>query len=198
MVRVVAQADHDRLLATVRQAIQQHALGDLTPLLGPGQEIIPESIGIVEERPEWTAFSAAVGQEADTVSLTMRAIVQAVVIDRRMVNQAAFAGLAARIPPGQEIVPESISFTRESIEAIDQTGRVTFLANVTGDASTAIDIEQVQQALAGRSYNEVLTYLYQNLDLAPEAPPGIVIWPPFHDRMPLLPSRITVIVQEAS
>lgn len=194
--RVVSQADHDRLLAAVRQAIQQRALGDLTPLLGEGQRIIPESIRIVEERPEWTLFSAPVGERADAVSLTMRATVQAVVIDERMANQVALAGLAVRIPPGQVLTPNTMTFSRGRVEAISETGGVTFLANVTSDVISAVDVAGLQQALAGRSHDAALDYLYQHVELAPGIPPRIVIWPEFFGQMPPLPGRIKIVVRE--
>ncbi len=196
--RVVSQADHDRLLAAVRQAIQQRALGELTSLLGGGQAIIPETVHIAEERPEWTAFSAAVGEQTDVVSLMMRARVEAVVIDDRMVNQVAFAGLTERIPAGQVVVPHTMTFTRGGIEALDPNGRVTFLASVASDVTQAVDADQLRRNLAGRTYDEVIAYLYQNLKLAPTASPGIIIWPEFFGRMPVLPGRITIILRDAS
>jgi len=196
--RTVAQADHDRLLAAVRGAIQQRALASLTELLGERQQIIPESIRIAETLPEWTAFSAAVGDMADTVSLTMRAAVEAVVLDERLVNQAAYAGLAGRIPAGQIVVPDSMSFSRGEIELIDEQNRVIFLANVRGDITTAVDADRIRREVAGLSMDAVREYLARTVDLDPAAPPAIAIWPSFYGRMPALPARITVTVQGAS
>jgi hypothetical protein len=194
--RIVAQADHDRLLATARQAIQLRALDDLAPLLGDRQTIIPETIRIAETRDEWTTFSVEVGTEAESVSLTMRAIVQAVVIDERLVNQAAFAGMTDRIPPGKIIAPDSMTFTQGEIERITDQGQVTFLANVASDVTSAIDAASLKQALTGLSTNEVIAYLYQHLELAPTASPQIDIWPSFFGRMPVISARIDVILRE--
>lgn len=90
---IVTQDDVDRLLAAARQAIQQRAYSELTPLLGEGQEIVPETIRIADERDDWKHFSVAVGDVADVISLTMLAVVEAAVVDYRLVNQVAFAGL---------------------------------------------------------------------------------------------------------
>ncbi len=195
--RIVSQADHDRLLASVRGAIQQRALGDLTPLLGDRQAIIPESIRILETRPEWTSFSADVGDAADTISLTMRALVQAAVLDGRMVDQVALAGLVDRIPPEQSLLPETITFSRGEIEQIGEDGSVTFQAHVESDTSAAIDIERIKQALAGLSSAEAASYLTMHLNLFPNTSPDITTWPAFYDRMPVLPIRITIVVQGA-
>ncbi len=193
--RTVAQADHDRLLAAVRGAIQQRALASLTALLGERQQIVPESIRIAETRPEWTSFSAAVGDTADTVSLTMRAAVEAVVLDERLVNQVAYAGLAGRIPSGQIVVPDSMAFSQGEIELIDERNRVVFRANVTADTATAVDSERIRRETAGLSLDAVREYLTRNVALDPALPPSIAVWPPFFDRMPVLPGRISVTIQ---
>ena len=195
--QVVAAGDYERLLATARQAIQQGALTELTPLLGDGQSIIPETIHIAEERPDWTLYSAPVGAEADSVSLTMRAVVQAVVVDDRLVNQAAFAGLTRRIPPGQIVAPERLTFTRGAIELVEESGRVTFLANVTGSVTTRLDPAQIRQALAGLSRADALAYLSQNVPLTPGTTPAIALWPEGSDQLPILADRISVVVRDA-
>ncbi len=197
-LRVVAQADHDRLTAAVIGAIQQRALGDLTPLLGAGQVILPETIRIAETRPEWTLFSAAVGQEADSVALNLRAIIQAAVIDERMMNQAAFAAMANRIPFGQVVVPNSITFSRGAIEQILDSGHVTFLANVEGDVTAEIDSEQIRQAIPGLNREEVIAYLRQSTSMDPASTPTVVIWPSFFERTPILPFRIQVLMREGT
>ena len=195
-VTVVTQDDHDRLLAMVRQAIQQRAWNALTPLLGEGQEIIPETIGIVEERDEWTTFSATIGDATNTVALTMRAAVQAIVVDYRLVNQVAFAGLGSRIPPGKIVVPDTMRFERGPVEAIDAAGRVALLNSVSSDVVTAVDTEALRQALAGRSIEDARRYLIASLALDPLAPPQIALWPDFLGQMPALPARISIIVWE--
>ena len=195
--RIVAESDHERLVSAVRGAIQQRALTELTAMLGEYQVIVPESIRIAETRPEWTAFSAQVGEEAGAINLTMRAVVQAVVLDERMVNQAAFAGLAQRIPTGQIVDTDTISFTRSTVETIDENGRITFLANVVGDVTSAVDIEELQRALTGMPLDAAAQYASTQLDLEQGIPPRAAVWRGFVGRMPLLPDRIRIVIQEA-
>lgn len=195
--RIVAESDHDRLMASVRGAIQQQALEELSAMIGEHQTIVPESIHIAETRPEWTAFTAGIGEEAASVSLSMRAIVQAVVLDDRMVNQAAFAGLAQRIPDGQIVDTTSISFTRSTVETIDEAGRTVFLANVSGDVTSAVDHETIKQAVAGMSIDAAHRYVSEMVSFAPDQVPQVTVWPSVYNRMPMLPSRIAVTIQEA-
>jgi hypothetical protein len=169
--QIVTQEDHDRLLAMARQAIQQRAFSELSPLLGRGQSLVLESIHIAEERPEWTIFSAPAGAPSDTVSLSMHAAVEAVVIDDRLANQAAFAGLTERIPAGQFIVPESASFTRESITLLDTSGRVMLQIAARGSVTSAVDVAAMRQALAGRTPAEAVDYLRSAVMLQPGTEP---------------------------
>lgn len=196
--QIVAQQDHDRLLAMARQAIQQRAFSELSPLLGQGQSLVLESIHIAEERPEWTVFSAPVGAPSDTVSLTMHAAVEAVVIDDRLANQAAFAGLTERIPAGQFIVPESASFTRESIALLDMSGRVMLQIAARGSVTSAVDVAAMRQALAGRTPAEAVDYLRSAVMLQPGTEPRVSLWPVQADRLPLISDRIDVILRGAS
>ncbi|GAB4570228.1 MAG: hypothetical protein Kow0077_03920 [Anaerolineae bacterium] len=196
--RIVAASDHERLTAAVRGAIQQRAFAELSAMLGEHQVIIPETIHIAETRPEWTAFSAAVGDEADSVSLTMRAAVEAVVVDQRLVNQAAFAGLARLIPPDRVVDTESITFGALRVETIDASNRLTLLTTVSGSITPEIDIQQIRPALAGRRIPDAIQYLESHLELSDRHPVRVSVWPSMFDRLPLLGSRITVAVQGAS
>ncbi|MFC1960219.1 hypothetical protein ACFLYO_05875 [Chloroflexota bacterium] len=193
--QTVTQNDQDRLLAATRGAIQQRALAEMSPLLGEQQAIIPETIQIIETRPAWTVFSAAVGAETATLGLNMRAKVQATVIDERLINQIAFAGLTRRIPAGQVVAPDSITFTQGAIEQISSDNAVTFLANVESDITSLIDTEQIKAAVRGMSHADVLVYLYENIELSATASPEINSWPPFYNRMPVLSSRTHIQVQ---
>ncbi len=194
--RIVAQEDHDRLLAMARQAIQQRAFSELSPLLGQGQSLVLESIHIAEERPEWTVFSAPVGAQSDTVSLTMHAAVQAVVIDDRLANQAAFAGLTEQIPSGQFIVPESARFTRQSITPPDAAGRVALQIVAQGNVTSGVDVPALRQALTGRSPVEAVDYLLSTVSLQPGTQPQISLWPDQIDRLPLVADRITIVLRD--
>ena len=195
--QVVAAGDYERLLATARQAIQQGALTELTPLLGDGQSIIPETIHIAEERPDWTLYSAPVGAVADSVSLTMRAVVQAVVVDDRLVNQAAFAGLTRRIPPGQIVAPERLTFTRGAIELVEES-RTRHLPGERHRQCHDPPRSGPNSPGAGRtSRADALAYLSQNVPLTPGTAPAIALWPEGSDQLPILADRISIVVRDA-
>lgn len=193
--RVVTADDLQRLLVLGRQQVLQRARDTLLYQLSGERFVVPGSLRIVTERPEWTIFSAYVGDAAESLSLDLRAEVQAVVVDERQARQVAYAGLAPYAQPGLEIAPEALSFTRGDILEITPDGRVTFLMTVSGSVAVAIDQEYVRQRTQGVSLGEARRRLERELLLDPNYPPRISTWPRWYPRMPLLPVRITVEVR---
>lgn len=196
-IAAVSQADQDLLLATVRQQLQARAYEEMLPRLDASQFLILETIHIAQERSDWTTFSASVGQAADSLTLTMRAIVEATAINEQFGQQVAYTRLSQYIPRGQEIRPETITYQRGPVQQIFQDGRVMF--SITGSARIAspVNVQQIQEQLAGRTPDEAMAYLLSSLDLDESSLPQIMISPNWFGRMPILPVRITVRVLEA-
>lgn len=191
---IVTKADVDNLLILTREKIKQTSLAEFNPRLTGTQFIAPDSIKIVEERPEWTSYSAFVGDFADSLTLTLRARVQALVIDEQLARQASLASLASRVPAGQQIAPDSVAFTRGAIQGTDAKGLVTFLMSASANVGIAIDAERVRQRLAGVSVADAMNILQREWLLDPRRPPQIQVSPTLLGRLPLLPVRINVRV----
>jgi len=192
--RFVTAEDHARLLVLGRQQVLQNARDILLLQLSGDQFLVPGSISIIEERPEWTIYNAFVGDTAESVSLDLRARVQAVVVDQKQAQQVAYSALAPYIQPGLEISPEALSFTRGDIQQIEPDGRVTFLMAVSGHIAVMIDPDYVRKRVRGVSVDEAHHRLERELLLDPSRPPQIKTWPGWYRRMPILPVRITVKV----
>ncbi len=190
--KIVTAEDHSRLLVLGRQQVLQRARDLLLHQYSGEQFLVPGSITIIEERPGWTIYSAVVGEVADSVSLDLRARVQAVIVDERLARQVAYAGLRPRIRPGLEIAPGALTFTRGAIQQIEPDGRVTFLMEVRGTSTVAIDPNAVRERIAGTSVAEARRRLERELVLEPDHPPQIEVWPGFLGRLPALPMRIQV------
>jgi hypothetical protein len=193
---IVTKADYDTLLLLAREKIRQTSLAEFSPRLTGTQFIAPDSIKITEERPEWLTYSADLNSPADSLTLTFRARVQALVIDEQLARQASLAKLAARIPAGRQISLDSVTFTRGPIQGADPKGGVTFLMAASANVAVAINPERVRQRIAGASISEALAILERDWLLASGRPPEIKLWPPMLSRLPLLPIRITVTVVE--
>ena len=193
-VHIVTADDHERLLVLGRQQLLQNARDELLHNLSGDQFLVPGSISITTERPEWTVYSAVVGDMAESVSLSLRADVQGVVVDEAQAQQVAFSALAPYVQPGLEIEPGDIVFTRGDILDLDPGGRVTFLMVVKGNIAVSIDKSAVRDRMVGISVSEARDRLERQLLLDPDRPPRITTWPPWYNRMPVLPVRINVKV----
>ncbi len=146
---IVTADDHERLIVLGRQQVLQRARDVLLHQLSGDQFLVPGSVMILEERPEWTVYSAFVGDPAESVSLDLRARVQAVVVDEQQAHQVAYAALAPYIQPGMEISLDALSFQRGDIVSIEGNGRVTFLMTVTGNVAVSIDEDYVRSRVRG-------------------------------------------------
>lgn len=194
--KLVTADDHSRLLVLGRQQVLQRARDLLLHQYSGAQFLVPGSITIIEERPAWTTYSAVVGEQADSVTLDLRARVQAVIVDEGLARQVAYAGLRPRIRPGLQVAPGALTFTRGTIQTIEPNGRVTFLMDVRGSSTVAIDVDAVRERIAGTSVTEARRRLERELMLEPSVPPQIDVWPGFFGRMPALPTRIRVEIAQ--
>lgn len=194
---VVAQEDYDRLLATLRQQLQAVAYQAMEQQISPSQTIILETIRLAGAENETMTWSAEVGEEASTLTLTMRTTVEATVIDEVLAQQIAFSSLTAQIPPGRALVPGAVNYQCCTVSAIQPDGSVTF--TMTGEALVAgqVNTAQLQERLIGRTPEDAIRYLLSEVDLAPETTPQVSVSPEWFGRLPFLPMQITVRLADA-
>lgn len=196
-VAAVSESDRERLLAAVRQQLQSRAYVEMLPLLEETQFLIPETVQIIEERSDWTTFSASVNEVTDSLTLTMRTTVQATAVNEGFGQQVTFAQLARQIPRGREIRQNTITYERGPVNAVFQNGQVSFEITGSGVVESRINIGQIQQRLAGLEVNEALAYMITEIDLVPDDLPQVEINPEWFGRMPFLPVRINIRLAEA-
>lgn len=197
-VRVVSQSDRDRLLAAMRQQLQERAYTEMLslPQITSGDIVIPETLRIIEERNDWTRFDNDINAIADTLSLTMRAIVEAVAVDLRLAQQIVFAQMAGQIPRGRSIDPDTISYTHGDVLRAGDT--ITFTMSGRGVVRGQVRADQIRDQIAGRTLEDALDYLTTRVDLAEGSQPQIELSPDWLRRLPVLPMRINVVVRENS
>lgn len=193
-VHIVTDTDRDRLIDILRQQLQDRAYTEMLPRLEESQFIIAETIHIAEERSDWMIFDHEIGEAADTLSLTMRAVVEATVVDEAQAQQIAFTRLAAQIPRGHMIRPETVLYERGVVTNVSP-GSVSFNMVCSGQIVTQINTGLLQQNLAGRTPEDAAQYLITEVDLAEGTTPEITVEPDWMMRLPLLPLRITIRAQ---
>ena len=130
----------------------------------------------------------------------MKAVVDAVLVDETFAQQVVLAQLTKQMEQSEAIKPDSVTYDLgcQSTGHIDATsGQIVFQMGGTAVVNTQIDTEQVRQQLLGRSFNDAMASLVTDLRLQQGIPPLVSVWPQGFDRMPLLPFRISVQVQDA-
>lgn len=194
---VVTQADADRLRAAVRQQIQAQAQAELQGLLASGEFVVDETIAITAEsdRADWQVYSAEVGAVASEITLEMRAVVQALVVNQRDAEQVGFAALSRQIPRGRTLDIGTLSYQRGPVESV-APDQITFRLFATGQVSGQVDTATLREVLAGRPIEDARLYLSSIYQLAPGTQPEIVVSPDFTGALPTLPIRITIRVIE--
>ena len=194
-VNVVTAEDMINLLNSVRVQLQSLAYEEIETRTTDNQLIIIESIKIEEERNDWTTYSQDIGDVSDTVSLTMRAVVSAIVIDDRFGQQIALAELSSQIEAGKSIRPESVTYTRGPIIRQESDNRVTFSAIGTAKVIQPFDPIMMQEQLAGKSLADAQRIISTQINTGISSQPDITITPNGFNQMPLLPIRIEIQVQ---
>jgi len=190
--RVVNLADQERLMGIVRGQLQALAYNEMQSNLEDNQIIVIETVHIAEERADWTTFSHNPGDISDTLSLNMRVVVEALVVDDRFASQVVFAQLSSQKPANLIIIPESYSYTRGPVSSISGSDEVSFMASGTAQIGSQVDFTQMQQRIAGKSIAAASEIIRANNHLAPETEPAIEIVPAWWGRLPLLPLRIDI------
>jgi hypothetical protein len=189
---IVTQADYESLLAIGRENLRQVALAQFSTALAPSQILVPESITLVAGADEQKTYNAFIGDPIETLTLIIRTRVRAIIVDRQVARAPALAILSQRIPRGQSLIVETVSFDLAGGRAPDAKGRVTFLLNASAKTTSRVDLDTIRQRLAGRASSEVAAILNSVTFLDPNRPPELYIYPPFFGRLPLLATRINV------
>lgn len=191
-VPAVTQADKDRLRAALLQQLQQRALAQLQSTLGEQEVIPPESLAVAEVLDE--TFDRFVGEEAPAVGLQMRVRVSALKVGMQDANALVYATMAAKTPPGHELIANGLTFQRaETIVPADTHGNLLFAMRGSGYAAARLDAAAVRKAVAGKGLDSAKAYLNQSLPL--QAEPLVEVWPSWFGRLPFLTFRTEIQVK---
>jgi hypothetical protein len=184
----VTANDRDRAEGQVNFLLQQRAYDEMLdlPEIGEDEFVILETLRIVEDLS--TTFDAAPGDLAESLSVTKRAVVEAVVVDTTLGQQIVFARMAEQIPRGREFDLDSITYNRGEVSFAGEL--ILFTMSGQGTIIAQINQRSIRNALTNRTIDEALTYLSENVDI--QGTPAVVLSPDVFGRLPLWAERITV------
>jgi hypothetical protein len=190
LVRAVTQADHDRLNAQVLQQLQALALADMETLLTPNEFLANDSLRL--RNIEQETYSHFVDEQADRLTLEIRASLQATAVEQSQSIGLVYEKLTQAVEPEFALIPGSLAFNSGKVLGVDSEGRVSFEMVGTGLMSAEFNLNPTLDTIAGQPDDIALAYLHENLPL--RAYPTARVFPAWFQRMPYLPVRIRVDV----
>lgn len=196
-LRTASEADRELLLALIRQQLQARAFVEMEMVLSPTQFIVDDTVRIIEERTDSMTFNVEIGEPAETLSLTMSAVVEGVVIDEELSQRIVFAYLSDQIPRGRVIDRDSIVYSRGPFTVDTATNTISFVMSGSAEVRGQVDEAILRERLAGRSVGDALIYLFEEVDIAEDTSPRIEVSPNWFGQMPLLPMRINIVTEES-
>ncbi len=154
-VRVVAEADRQTLLATVKADLIKQATEQLKTESGNGMYKIPTGAVNVTT----ASYDHKVGDEVDQLSLTLDAGVQAVSYQISNMTPLAQAILSSEIPPGYELTTEPPTILSNPIEAASASAQVKLQANLSSVARPQVNVDAWKNEIAGLSMSDASSKL---------------------------------------
>ena len=191
-VKTVAAVDKSKLLESARIQLQSLAYEQMRAGLSESQIIIIESLQIEQERKDWTRFSADVGAMTSELSLTMRAVVSALVVDDRYGRQLTAARLRDKVQANFELADETLTYARGAFKRGRADGQINFTATASATVLAKFEGDRLRERLAGLSLDEARNLLENQAELSSQEPPRISLFPQALQRMPVLAVRIHV------
>lgn len=192
LARAVTEADVARLRAQVIQQLQALALAEMQVSLGSNEFLAQDSLRVMSVVHE--TYSAFEGEQAERLTLEMRAELVATAVDETQATGLVYETLAQAVMPGYELVPDSLVFAGGDVLGVDNQGRVSFEMVGRGVTAAELNLEGPLSFARGQQLPQAIAYLDQQLPL--RAQPSVELFPPWFKRMPYLRSRIRIDVRQ--
>jgi hypothetical protein len=187
----VTAVDRATLGAEVLAQLQSQAIGAIESQLQPGEFLAPDSVKVASIVAE--TYDATVGEQAATLSLTLRVAFSGLAANEADALRAAQAALAAAVPAGERLLPGRASYERHPDIALDDGGQLHFSVIAHGATQPVIDRDAVRAGITGLLPGEAQALLTGRWPLA--EPPEITLWPDWFPRLPFAPFRVNVILR---
>jgi hypothetical protein len=190
-VLAVTEEDVERLRKQVVAQMETLALREMENRLLENEFLAADSLRITHIFHE--TFSHFPGEKTGTLAVDIRAAMEATAVDEAQAVELIFNELSASIPPGYEIIPDTLNFRGGEVLGVDGEGRVTFEMIADGQAAAQLDLEEALGQITGQDKQSAQAYLFELLPL--EEYPSIDTWPAWFKRVPYLPIRLETVIE---
>ncbi|MCB8983300.1 MAG: baseplate J/gp47 family protein [Ardenticatenaceae bacterium] len=191
--KAVTDADQERLRAQVLQFLQAVSASEMEAQTTAFEFLARDSVRVLNVDSE--TYSHFPGEQTDRLALEMRADVGGTAVNANAASGIVYEALAAAVPEGYSLVPDSIQYTRGDVVAVDDAGRVTFVMTGSVLAAADLDVDEVLDDISGQPPDLAIAYLYKQLPL--RAVPEVTIWPNWFNRLPYVATRIQAEIRPA-
>jgi uncharacterized protein (DUF2267 family) len=191
LVRVVTQADRDRLYEEVYAKIEAQAYEEIVGDLRDGEWTPRESIQIFVIDRFFDHFN---DEPTETLTLSLRVLVQGVAVDQAIAQQVAMRSLEEAVPPRAKLVADSIQFFAAS-DTVVESRRVRFGVVARGNYVIPVDNRELRNSIIGLAPEDASPLLQEQWLLA--RPPEFYQDPDWFGTLPRIANRIQVRVEYA-
>lgn len=192
-VRVVAQADQDKLLETLKIKLTEDARSELEEESKEGVYLVPTGKTIVKS----SDFSAEIGAETDSLTLSLTLEVEAVKYASSDLKTLGLAILQRDLPGGYSLIDEDPSLLSDKAQVASGSSRITLSADLSAKAMADLDVEELKQSVLGKNWLEVEENLSGNGEIKSAR---VVYSPPFLSKiirqLPSDPARVSVQLEQ--
>ncbi len=189
-VAAVTQADKERVRGQLQESLQLQAYSKLAESMQQGEVIPPETVSTFTLAETYDRFA---GEQAGQLGLQLQLLARGTAVDVAGADQLAERTLRQNIPSGHFLLEETIQIGQPTfIRFTEDTIDITLTAS--GDTLVPVRTGEVRSLLAGVPLEEAESLLLRELDLA--TTPEIFLEPNWLNRLPYIPTRITVRVIE--
>ena len=189
---VVSQEDKERLFSIMLQQMSQNGYQQLLSELGEQEFLPPESVLVL---PLDYAYDPSLdGEVTDVLRMDMRAVIRGTIVGGQNANQLALAALQAQVPEGFRLDPVTLEFVVGDVVEVSDDLAVTLKVSSAGEAVADLETEAVANLIRGMPVEDAQELLRKRFPVA--GIPNIRVDPDWLGRLPWLPLRIDVQIQE--
>lgn len=187
---LVTAADQEQLRTYALEALRMAATEPINGRLPVGMLLLEDSVRVIEI--EALDYSAAVGEVAERLVLSLQVTVGVTAVESALVNGLVYEQLVAAVPPGYALDPDTMQMGDIYLLGEDSAGRMTFRVDGNAAATAEMDVEPSRPALSGQSVGNATMLLAAQLPLVEM--PVIDLRPQWWaERIGRLPFRATQI-----
>lgn len=171
-VRVVAQADMDRLTADLSKKLVEEAMQEFEEESVGGTYFVPTG----DNRSVKSSFSAELGAETESLTLDLTLEVEAVKYLSADLKKLGLALLKKDLPAGYSFVDQDPSLLSDKAQVSSSSAQISLTADLSAKAMADLDLEAIKQQVLGKAWLETEEQLESNSEIKQAQ---VVFQPPF-------------------